>query len=74
MYLEADVDNCNYLSFNLAEAATTAAQVIINKGITTLATRTWDMTVEKSVIYHTIFDFLLTRSEVFSKFQIYKLT
>jgi len=45
MYLEADVDNCNYLSFNLAEAATTAAQVTINKGITTLATRTWDMTI-----------------------------
>jgi len=45
MYLEADVDNCNYLSFNLADAATTATQVSINKGVTSLATRTWDMTI-----------------------------
>jgi len=45
MYMEADVDNCNDLTFHLADAATTTAQAITNKGITTLATRTWDITI-----------------------------
>jgi len=45
MYLEADVDNCNYLTFHLADMATSATQVSINQGVTALATRTWDITI-----------------------------
>ena len=43
--MEADVDSCNDLTFHLADAATVATQVTTNKGITTTATRTWDITV-----------------------------
>jgi len=43
MYLEADVDNCNYLQFHLADMATSS--VSATRGITTLATRSWDMTI-----------------------------
>lgn len=44
MYLEADVDNCNYLGFYLADMAA-ASLVTATRGLTTLATRTWDMTI-----------------------------
>merc|ERR1711894_587337 len=44
MYIEADVNNCNYLSFVLADAAAASA-VAATRGLTTLATRTWDITV-----------------------------
>ena len=46
VYVEADVDRCNILRFNLADMATSATtQVTTNRGIATLAARTWDMTV-----------------------------
>jgi len=45
--MEADVDSCNDLTFHLADAATVATQVTTNKGITTLATRTWDITISQ---------------------------
>jgi len=44
MYVEADVDRCNYLSFQLADAAAASA-VSATRGLTALATRTWDMTI-----------------------------
>jgi len=43
MYLEADVNNCNYLQFYFADAATSSTGH--TRGITTLATRSWDMTI-----------------------------
>lgn len=55
MYMEADVDNCNELSFYLADAATAgntaptnplvATQFTIDRGMASLATRTWDVTI-----------------------------
>ena len=48
MYLEADVNNCNYLQFYFADAATSSTGH--TRGITTLATRSWDMTVRISEI------------------------
>lgn len=47
MYMEADVDSCNDLTFHLADAAALATQVTTTKGITTLATRTWDITISQ---------------------------
>lgn len=47
IYLEADVENCNQLTFELADAATTAAQVSTFRGVSTLATRTWDITISQ---------------------------
>lgn len=44
MYLEADPDNCNYLDFYLADAAATST-VAYPRGQTTLASRSWDMTI-----------------------------
>jgi len=43
MYVEADIDRGNKLMFNFADAGTTTAS--ITRGIGTLATRTWDMTI-----------------------------
>jgi len=48
MYVEADVDRCNTLQFNLASTLGTlpAAGVTNSRGVTTLATpRSWDITV-----------------------------
>lgn len=46
MYMEADSERCNDLVFNLGDSATTlSTQTTINKGIATLATRTWDITI-----------------------------
>jgi len=44
MYIEADPDNGNYLDFYLADAAATSA-VAYPRGVTTLASRSWDMTI-----------------------------
>jgi len=44
MYVEADVDRCNYLSFELADAAA-ASLITATRGLTTLATRSWDITI-----------------------------
>jgi hypothetical protein len=44
MYVEADTDKCNYLSFNLADMAATSA-VTATRGLGTLATRSWDITI-----------------------------
>jgi len=46
MYIEADVDRCNYLSFQLADAAAASA-ISATRGLTALATRTWDMTISQ---------------------------
>lgn len=47
LYVEADVDRCNMLRFHLADTATIAAQVTTTRGVTSLATRTWDMTISQ---------------------------
>jgi len=44
MYIEADPDNGNYLDFYLHDAAATSA-VAYPRGVTTLASRSWDMTI-----------------------------
>lgn len=44
MYVEADTDRCNTLNFAFAEKATTAVTMTNNLGVTSLATRTWDIT------------------------------
>merc|ERR1712110_805522 len=44
MYVEADTDRCNRLTFAFAEKASSAVTMTNNYGITTLATRTWDIT------------------------------
>jgi len=43
MYVEADVDRCNLLKFNLADYASTAA--VNKRGVSSLTSRSWDMTV-----------------------------
>jgi len=44
MYTEADVDRCNRLVFHLADVASTSVTMTNTRGITSLATRKWDIT------------------------------
>ena len=44
MYLEADVDRGNYLTFYIADAAASSVTAY-PKGVTTLATRSWQIEV-----------------------------
>lgn len=45
MYVEADTDRGNEFTFQFADSAIAATVVSTQKGITTLATRTWDITI-----------------------------
>merc|ERR550539_803706 len=45
MYVEADVDRCNNLQFNLGDYAATAA--LNKRGVSSLTTRSWDITVSQ---------------------------
>lgn len=49
MYIEADVDSCNILKFNLAAsaAALPAARATNERGVTAFANRNWDITVSQ---------------------------
>jgi len=49
MYVEADVDRCNILKFNLAAsaAALPAARVTNERGVAAFANRNWDITVSQ---------------------------
>ena len=44
VYLEADVNNGNYLTFYIADAAASSVTAY-PKGVTTLATRSWQIEV-----------------------------
>merc|ERR1711953_394392 len=45
MYLEADTDACNQLSFSFADGPQTTTTATNTRGLTTLATRKWDITI-----------------------------
>lgn len=45
MYVEADTDRGNEFTFQFADSAIAATVVSIQRGVTALATRTWDMTI-----------------------------
>ena len=52
MYVEADEDRCNKLNFNLAGDNDAAAVTVVNtRGLASLATRSWDITVGSLVAY-----------------------
>lgn len=44
MYMEMDLDRCNRLKFNFADGVASSVATTNMRGITTLATRSWDIT------------------------------
>jgi len=46
-YVEADADRCNRLVFSLSDGKTTSITQTNSRGIITLATRTWDISVQQ---------------------------
>jgi len=46
MYVEADIDRCNALRFNLGDA-TLATQITTGRGLTTTVARAWDITISQ---------------------------
>merc|ERR1711936_1340049 len=44
MYMEMDLDRCNRLKFNFADGVVSSVATTNMRGITTLATRSWDIT------------------------------
>jgi hypothetical protein len=54
MYVEADMDRCNKLNFHFAGAEDAIAVTVRNtRGLATLATRVWDMTITQLECTHT---------------------
>lgn len=47
MYVPADVDRCNMLNFFFADNANAGATELSERGVQTLATRVWDMTISQ---------------------------
>merc|ERR1711936_1205441 len=47
MYVEADTDRCNYLNFALGDSAAATIAKTHSRGVTTLATREWDITISQ---------------------------
>lgn len=47
MYVEADTERCNKMVFSLSDGATTATTLGNSRGLTSLATRTWDITASQ---------------------------
>merc|ERR1712223_696004 len=46
MYVEADKDRCNLMRFSFGDATTVVANQVTNtRGVTTTATRSWDITI-----------------------------
>ena len=48
MYVEADVDRCNQLQFQLADGVLGTIDDSGTKGATAITTRTWDITVDNT--------------------------
>jgi hypothetical protein len=47
MYMEADVDRCNRMEFSMATTAGSSLTTQTTRGVTSLATRKWDITISQ---------------------------